>query len=169
MNVAESNGLTDEQVWAMVTFIAESVKPINLENLKRLGIDEISLVKGQGKFIVVLVDLETHKLIGLVRARTQLEIRKVMVTWGEKVLNKIEEVSIDLTGNYKSLVKKLCPNAEVTIDRFHVTKMVHEELNQARIDQKKTAETLQVKPRNQLFRSIKGSKYTLLKREKKLS
>jgi hypothetical protein len=27
---------------------------------------------------------------------------------------------------YKSLVKKLCPNAEVTVDRFHVTKIVHE-------------------------------------------
>ncbi len=41
----------------MVTLIAELIKPINLEKLKRLGIDEISLVKGQGKFIVVLVDL----------------------------------------------------------------------------------------------------------------
>lgn len=47
-----------------------------------------------------------------------------------------------------------------------MTKIVHEELNQARIDQKKTAETLQVKERAKLFRSIKGSKYTLLKREK---
>ncbi|WP_293097324.1 transposase [Moorena sp. SIOASIH] len=78
-----------------------------------------------------------------------------MVTWGEKVLNQIEEVSIDMTGNYKLLVKKLCPNAEVTIDRFHVTKMVHEELNQARIDQKKTAKTLQLKEKSKLFRSIK--------------
>ncbi|WP_407892979.1 transposase [Scytonema sp. NUACC26] len=32
---------------------------------------------------------------------------------------------MDMTGNYKSLVKKLCPNAEVTVDRFHVTKMIH--------------------------------------------
>ena len=44
---------------------------------------------------------------------------------------------MDMTGNYKSLVKKLCPNAAVTVDRFPVTKMIHEELNQARIEQKK--------------------------------
>jgi hypothetical protein len=50
----------------MVKAIAEQILPIALENLFRLGIDEISLVKGQGKFIVVLVNLETHKLIGLV-------------------------------------------------------------------------------------------------------
>ena len=73
---------------------------------------------------------------------------------------------MDMTGNYKSLVKKLCPNAEVTVDRFHVTKIVHEELNPARIEQKKTAELLKVNERAKLFGSLKGSKYTLLKAEK---
>ena len=147
----------------------EKILPVNTENLRRLGIDEISLVKGQGKFIVVLVDLETHKLVGLVSERTQLAIKKVMLKWGEKVLCKIKEVSMDMTGNYKSLVSQLCPNADVTIDRFHVTKIVHEELNQARIEQKKTAESLNIKERSKLFSSLKGSKYTLLKAEHKLS
>ena len=55
------------------------------------------------------------------------------------------------------------------MDRFHVTKIVHEELNQARIDQKKTAESLNVKERAKVFGSLKGSKYTLLKAENKLS
>ena len=136
-NVAKKNRLTDEEVWSMVMAIAEKIMPIPVEKLRRLGIDEISLVKGQGKFIVVLVDLEIHKLIGLVPERKQAEIEKVMKKWGEEVLAEIEEVSIDMSGNYKSLVKKLCPNAEVTVDRFHVTKMVHEELNQHRVDQKK--------------------------------
>ena len=74
-----------------------------------------------------------------------------------------------MTGNYKSLVQKICPKAEVTVDRFHVTKIVHEELNQARIQQKKTAESLNSKERVKLFASLKGSKYTLLKAEAKLS
>ena len=42
-------------------------------------------------------------------------------------------------------MNKLCPNASVTVDRFHVTKIIYEELNQARIDQKKVAESLNVK------------------------
>ena len=70
---------------------------------------------------------------------------------------------------YKSLVKKLCPNAKVTVDRFHVTKIVQEELNQARIDPKKTASSLNDKTKAQVFGSFKGSKYTLLKVDKKLS
>jgi transposase len=129
----------------MVMTAAKSVMKVELAQLCRLGIDEISLVKGQGKFIVVLVDLSTHKLLGLAPERKQSEIEKVMLRWGDKVLSQVEEVSMDMSYNYKSLVNKLCPNASVTVDRFHVTKMIHEELNQARIDQKKVAESLNVK------------------------
>jgi transposase len=92
----------------------------------------------------------------------------MMRQWGEKVLSQIKEVSMDMTGNYKSLVKKLCPNADAIVDRFHVTKMLHEELNQARIAQKKVAESLKIKELANLFNSLKGSKYTLLKAEDNL-
>jgi transposase len=49
----------------MVMAAAKSVMKVELAHLCLLGIDEISLVKGQEEFIVVLVDLETHKLLGL--------------------------------------------------------------------------------------------------------
>jgi len=88
---------------------------------------------------------------------------------GEEVLNQIEEVSMDMTNNYKSLVKKICPNANLTVDRFHVTKMINQQLNQATIDQKKALSSLKVKERTQLLDSLKGSQYTLLKLEKDLS
>ena len=168
-NVAENNKLAGDEVLSMVESVAEKTLPIDVENLTRLGINEISLAKNQGKFIVVLVDLDTHKLIGLVAERKQSEIEKMMRQWGEKVLSQIKEVSMDMTGNYKSLVKKLCPNANVTVDRFHVTKMIHQQLNQARIDQKKASSSLKVKERAKLLESLKGSKYTLLKLEKDLS
>jgi transposase len=46
-------------------------------------------VKGQGKFIVVLVDLETHKLVGLVSERKQSKIKETMKEWGNDVLLQI--------------------------------------------------------------------------------
>jgi hypothetical protein len=52
--------------------------PIDVKILTRLGINEISLANSQGKFIVVLVDLNTHKLIGLVAKRKRSGIEKVM-------------------------------------------------------------------------------------------
>ncbi|NES80499.1 MAG: transposase [Moorea sp. SIO2B7] len=43
-----------------------------------MGRDEISLVKGQGKFIIVLVDLDTRKLIGLVKERKAQALEKYL-------------------------------------------------------------------------------------------
>jgi hypothetical protein len=48
----------------MVRAIAEQILPIDVSNLKKLVRDEISVVNRPGKFIVVLVDLSTHKLVG---------------------------------------------------------------------------------------------------------
>lgn len=168
-SVARNNGLTDEEVNSMIDDIAQDLIPIDVTNLKRLGIDEISLVKGQGKFIVVLVDIDRGKLVGLVKERKQIEIEQAMRKWGEKVLKQIEEVSIDLTGNYKYLIEKICPNASVTVDRFHVAKIVHEELNSARIAEKKIASELNVPEREKIFKSLKGNKFTILKAENKLT
>jgi transposase len=59
--------------------------------------------------------------------------------------------------------------AIITADRFHVMKLINEELNSARIQQKKTAEAIEAKERAKLFGSLKGSKYILLKTEESLS
>lgn len=168
-SVARNNGLTNEEVNSMIDDVAKNIMPIDVTNLRRLGIDEISLVKGQGKFIVVLVDIDSGRLIGLVKERKQIEIEKTMRKWGKEVLELIEEVSIDMTGNYKYLVEKICPNAFVTVDRFHVTKIVHEELNRARIAENKTASELNVPEREKVFESLKGNKFTILKAENKLT
>ena len=36
-NGTQNNGLTKVEVWSMVMFIAESIMPINVEQLKRLA------------------------------------------------------------------------------------------------------------------------------------
>lgn len=167
--VAHGNNLTESEVKSMINQVAKIILPINLKGLKRLGIDEISLVKGQGKFVVVLVDLDTGKLIGIISEKKSIQIEKVLRSWGDEILNQIEEVSMDLCKQYKNVIEKVCPQAVITVDRFHVTKILHQELNQGRIDQKKTAEDLEIKARAKLFSTIKGTKYILLKREENLS
>lgn len=169
LSVALNNNLTESEVESMISQVAESLLPLQIEGLKRLGIDEISLVKGQGKFIIVLVDLDTGKLIGLVKEKKSKTIEKVMKSWGEEVLEGIEEVSMDLCKQYQKLINKICKNAVVTVDRFHVTKILHEEVNQVRIEQKKTAKSLNIEAREKLFASLKGTKYVLLKREEDLN
>ena len=169
-NVGKQNGLTDEEVWSMVKYISQKKVKIDLSRLKRLGIDEIALRKGQGDYIVVLVDLERKIPIGFVGSRKQEEMRKVIEGWGKEVLEQIIEVSIDLSGNYKGLINKLMPKADVVADRFHVTKIVSQELNTARNEMRKAnQENKNVEEKKRIEEALKQSKYALLKGEENLT
>nr|WP_198406128.1 ISL3 family transposase [Thermostichus lividus] len=141
-----------------------------MSSVKRLGIDEISLGKGQGDYIVVLVDLERRIPLAFAPSRKQEDVRQVLEAWGAAVLNQIIEVSIDLSGNYKSLVHKLLPNATVVADRFHVIKIVNQELDKARQSICKANEqTVNEVKKAQIAAALKQSKYALLKPEENLT
>lgn len=109
------------------------------------------------------------KLLEIVPSRRKEDLRKVLVSWGEEVLNGIEEVSIDLWKPYKSLVNKLMPNAEVVADRFHVFKQVNDELDTCRKRAKNEANKIKNKSQKEAkLSAINRSKYVLLKNEKDL-
>jgi transposase len=169
-SVAERNDLSDEEVESMLKAQVSQILNINLNQVKRLGIDEIALVKGQGSYLAVLVDLDTRKPIELVKSRRIEEIREVVVKWGSQVLGQIVEVSIDLWSPYKSLVEELMPNANITADRFHVMKQVNDELDAMRKAEKKAAMSLDNKlERERILSGLNKSKYSLIKNEDSLN
>lgn len=85
-SVAERNDLSDEEVESMLEGQADQILRIDLSKLSRLGIDEIALVKGQGNYLAILVDLDTHKPIEIVKSRRISEVRQVI-----RPLARIEE------------------------------------------------------------------------------
>jgi transposase len=132
--------------------------------------DEIALHKGQQDYVVVFVDLDAHTLIGMADARTHQAIKVVLAEWGEAVLAQIKEVSIDLSGNYRGLVKRMIPNAAVVADRFHVSKIVNQALNQARnAFARKPSDLPEGVTPEMAKAALKNSKYALLKPEKTLT
>lgn len=140
------------------------------QGLKRLGIDEIAIVKGQGNYYAVFVDLDTGDLIGLLEKRTEKEIIEYLKAWGEEVLSQIEEVSIDLWKPYKKVANILMPQASVVADLFHVVKQVNQELDQARKDCKRSFNNKKNMPKGGRQKTaITGSKYALLKIEETLN
>ena len=169
-SVARRNGLSEEEVQTMLKDVAQELLIEKPSQLRRLGMDEIALVKGQGNYCAVLVDIETRQLLAIVESRRIEDLRKVLQSWGSEILNQIEEVSIDLWKPYKILVQQLMPNADVVADRFHVMKQVNEELDEQRKSEKREAEALKKKTKNpRHLAAIKESKYALLKNEKDLN
>lgn len=169
-SVARRNDLTEEEIATMLSDEISNILETDLNNLKRIGIDEISLVKGKGKYVGVIVDLDTNRPIKLVESRKQLEMREVLLGLGHKILNQIIEVSIDLWEPYKSLVLELMPNVDVTADRFHVMKQVNDELDTARKSEKSADQQLtDEEKKKEILTGINKSKYVLLKNENNLT
>jgi transposase len=169
LNVSRRNDVTEEEIQRMLEDIAEEITEPDLSELKRLGIDEIALVKGQKNYCAVLVNLDTGKLIAILEKRTQEELRKTLTGWGKEVLEPIEEVSIDLWLPYKNLVKELMSSVELVADRFHVMKQINQELDEQRRAEKRAVEAQKNKKqkaeKEAKLEVLKRSKYSLLKNE----
>jgi len=175
-SVAKKGVVTTEEIEKMLedASLQLSSKP---SALKKLGIDEIALIKGQGNYCAVLIDLETSKLITIIPGRTQVDIKKVLISWGTEVLEQIEEVSIDLWSGYKTIVMELIPNVQVVADRFHVAVQVNKELDTQRKREKNQAKNLDKNTKlssikaecKQLLEGLNKSKYPLLKNEQDLN
>jgi transposase len=176
-SVAKKGGVTEKEIERMLKDASKDLSKVKPIGLKRLGIDEIALVKGQGKYCAVLIDIDRSKLLAIIEGRTKEEIKKILTGWGSEVLEGIQEVSIDLWKGYKSLAKEMMPNAQVVADRFHVMAQINQELDGERKKEKRkiTAEIKQSKTHEEkleketILAGITDSKYAILKNEKDLN
>ena len=57
--------MTIEEIERMLKDAAEEILKSKPSELKRLGIDEIALIKGKGNYCSVLIDLDLSKLIAV--------------------------------------------------------------------------------------------------------
>lgn len=176
-SVSSKGIVTTEEIERMLKDASKKLPNFKPLNLKRLGLDEIALIKGHGNYCAVLIDLDTSKLIALLNGRTQEVIKETLTEWGTEVLEKIEEVSIDLWHGYKNLVLELMPNAQVVADRFHVMTQINKELDTQRKKEKRNIEELIKKEKlaaekakyELILEGLKNSKYPLLKNEENLN
>ncbi|MEM6264445.1 MAG: ISL3 family transposase [Bacteroidota bacterium] len=103
--------------------------PTRYAQLRKLGIDELSLRKGKGDYCCILVDLERVIELDLLPDRKKASIITHFEQLGPDFCQQIEEVCFDMWGPYADVAKRCFPNARLTIDRFHVVKALNEVLD----------------------------------------
>jgi transposase len=170
LNTGKRNRMSPAEIETILKELEEDLLKEKPRDLKRLGIDEITHLKGGKNYAAVLVDLDKRKPIALLEKRNKEVIAEYLLGLGSDILNQIEEVSIDLWVPYKSVVEELMPNAQVVADRFHVMAQINKELDSRRKEEKRQAEKLKKKKqRDEKTQGIKNSKYPLLKKKEKLT
>ena len=80
--------------------------------------DEFGFKKSELAFIAQ--NYETNELITILDNRRQTTIRNYFLKYPLKARQKVQFITMDMSGAYIPLAKKLFPNAEIIIDRFHI-------------------------------------------------
>ena len=80
--------------------------------------DEFGFKKGE--FAFVAQNYETNELITILDNRRQTTIRNYFLKYPLKARQQVQFITMDMSGAYIPLAKKLFPNAKIVLDRFHI-------------------------------------------------
>lgn len=99
------------------------------KNVRKIGIDEIAHRKGKGDFCCVLTDLERGIELDILPNRKKETIIAYFKALGTIICEQIEVLACDIWDTYISVAKECFPNAQITLDRFHIVKALNESLD----------------------------------------
>ncbi len=100
-----------------------------------LSIDETALTNGELYTIVSNKAAKGKKgtLIAMVAGTQAQKVIGVLEKIPEKRRNAVEEITLDMAGSMRKIVRRCFPKASRVIDRFHVQKLAYDALQEIRI------------------------------------
>jgi transposase len=155
--VAELIGIA----WVTVGRIAarlvhEKLHADRFENLRRIGVDEISYRK-RHKYLTVVVDHDTGRVIWVGKGKSSAVLGAFFDELGSERAAGIELVSIDMSAAYMKAIREAVPHAQIVFDRFHVARLAQDAVTKVRRAEMRTlAEDEKA--------WLKGTRWVLLKR-----
>ena len=99
--------------------------------VRLIGIDDLARKKGHN-YNTAVYDLETHSLIAMFKGRTKEDVIAFFKSLGEEFRDGIEAVAMDMSRSYCNGVLEALPNAKPVIDRFHLSQLLHNQVDDAR-------------------------------------
>lgn len=100
-----------------------------------LSFDEFKSVKSaDGAMSFNMCDAKTGKILDIVEDRKLNSLLKYFAYFTHKARSKVKLIVIDMYSPYISLIKKMFPNAEIIIDKFHLVQLISTSLNKTRIN-----------------------------------
>lgn len=150
---------SDYKIWSMIErYVNLALASNDYSDLKTVGMDETSLRKGHD-YITLFVDLLKKRTVFIAKGNDQKTIESfandLKAHKGDP--KAITDVSCDMWPAFIKGVKDNLPNAQITFDRFHITKVLQTAVDTVR------------KQEVQIYAMLKGTKYLFLKNEKNLT
>ena len=88
--------------------------------------------KGQQDFVTVVSDVDRSVLLEVIDSHRQTDITEALMQQPVEFREAVREVSVDMWGGFPKVIAQVYPNARLVFDRFHVMRLVIQELNKIR-------------------------------------
>lgn len=139
-DVAEKFSTTEEVIEGVVNRNITTSIDWRKISISRMGVDEIALRKGHNHYLTIVSDLSTPKkikILAVLDGRKKEEISPFFSSIPRHIWENLESVTIDMGASYFSTLKDYINNERafnrlVTIDRFHVAKLLGEKVDKER-------------------------------------
>jgi transposase len=151
--------------WRTVGWICERVSDEALatrdlfSGLTRIGVEEISIRKGQ-RYLTVVVDHDTGRLVWAGSGRDRASVLTFLDLLGKDRCHQLRLVSCDMATWITGPVAARCPNASVCYDPFHLIKLSTDALDEVRREVWNDARR---QGQTQLAKELKGARFALWK------
>lgn len=149
----------DTRLWRIFNYwIAKAVLTDDQSKVVNIGIDETSTKKGH-KYVTTAVDMDARRVIFAKEgkdANILLDLKNHLEAKGRQVEN-IKNISMDMSPAYISGAIINFPQAQITFDKFHITKLLNEAMDEVRKYERKQ------------HNELKGYKYLFLRNTDKMT
>ena len=165
--VAELLRVTWRSVGSMLTrVVAEGLEREDaLEGLVRIGIDEVSYRKGQ-KYLTIVYDHDRKRVVWAGAGRDAATVAAFFDALGPERCAKLQQVSADGASWIRTVVRERCPQAQLTLDPFHVVSWATDALDEVRRDVWNEARR---SGQTALAEGLKGARFALWKNPENLT
>jgi transposase len=159
--LADMVGEHDTRIWRILHhYVDEARAHVDMSGVEKVGFDETSSRRGHD-YISIFVDMQEGKVLFATPgkdAETVKSFAQDLKEHGGDPLN-IREASIDMSPAFIKGTEENLPNAAITFDKFHVSKLISEALQETRREEQKES------PEH--YALLKHSHFSLLKGELK--
>ena len=111
--------------------VARGLERRELEDLRHLGMDEKSFLRGQS-YVTVLTDLEEARVLDVVEERTRAAAETLWQTLTEEQKSAVEAVAVDMWEPFIQTIEQEVPQADIVHDRYHISAYLNEAVDKVR-------------------------------------
>ena len=130
-NIAAANNMSPPTAAKIVNLIEYAPKKLP----EVLAIDEFRGNAEGERFQCILADPKNHKVLDILPTRKHEDIYHYLGQFKNK--NDVQVVVMDMTGGYKSLMKRLFPQATIVIDKYHYVRQIGFAMEKIRVEEQK--------------------------------